>query len=319
MEPTGDTSTATMDSAVDRISSAIFGEDSLTEPAETPGLETAPSEPPTAEAAPAPDAAAPKTYEVPKSWKKEMHQHWGTLPPDAQAYVIEREQQLLNGFQQFRPISDALSPHLEYLNKQNIQAPYAIDSLLRAHRALTEGPIEQRRAYYEQLGRNLKIIQEQAQAQQTQQPVDPTVQALQQKLTALESAMLERQYREVEAVKSEVQKEVDTFAADTKAHPYFEEVSQDIAAFVSLGLSLQDAYDKAVWANPVTRAKEQARVLTEHDAKLKENARLNALPKKKAAGVNLKSDGDGKAPTEPLGSLEDTIRSVHRELRQRVS
>lgn len=320
MADAGDTSTATMDNAVDRIGSAIFGDQELTEPNESPGLEQAqPESARKAESAPAPEVSAPKTYDVPKSWKKEMHQYWGTLQPEAQAYVIEREQQLLNGFQQFRPISDALSPHLEYLNKQNIQAPYAIDSLLRAHRMLTEGPIEQRKAYYEQLGRNLKIIEAQAQATQSATPVDPTIQALQQKLSALEASMAERQQREVEVVKTEVHKEVDAFAADTKAHPYFDEVATDIASFVSLGMSLQDAYDKAVWANPVTRSKEQARLLSEHDAKLKENARLAALPKKKAVGVNVKSSGDGVAPTEPLGSLEDTIRSAHREIRQRAS
>ena len=325
MDPTGDTSTGTMDyeAAADRIGSALFSQ--LTEPSETPGIEerqenASPDIPPTSPeavaASPAPPAA-PKTYDVPKSWKKEMHEHWGKVTPEAQAYIIEREEQLLNGFKQFSPLRDALQPHLDYLNKQNIQAPHAIDSLLRAHRMLTEGPLEQRRTYLKQLEKNLGLVEDAAQAQAA--PVDPTIQALQQKLASLESTIQERAQRELDAVKSEVQKELDAFAADTKAHPYFTDVATDIAAFVSQGKSLQDAYDMAVWANPVTRAKEQARVLTEHEAKLKENARLSALPKKKAASVNLSSSGEGKAPTEPVGSLEDTIRGTMRELKQRAS
>lgn len=330
MEPTGDTSTATMDyeAASDRIGQSLFPPN-LEEPTETPGMEeqvpepakvAAPTQPVVAEVPPPPPV---KTYDVPKSWKKEMHDYWGKVDPAIQGYLIEREEQLLNGFKQFSPLRDALQPHLEYLNKQNIQAPHAIDSLLKAHRMLTEGPLEQRQAYYKQLGQNLKIVQEQAEAQaqqgQAAQPVDPMIQTLQQKLASLESTIQERAQRELETVKAEVQKEVDAFAADTKAHPYFEEVATDIAPFVSQGKSLQDAYDMAVWANPVTRAKEQARLLTEHDAKQKENARLSSLPKKKAASVNLSSHGDGKAPTEPVGSLEDTIKSTMRELRQRAS
>lgn len=326
MEPTGDTSTATMDyeAASDRIGQSLFPPN-LEEPTETPGLDeqtpepakvAAPTQPVVAEA---PPAQPVKTYEVPKSWKKEMHDYWGKVDPAIQGYLIEREEQLLNGFKQFSPLRDALQPHLEYLNKQNIQAPRAIDSLLRAHRMLTEGPLEQRRTYLKQLEKNLGL-EEAAQAQaQTAQPVDSMIPVLQQKLASLESTIQEWSQRELETVKTEVQKEVDAFAADTKAHPYFEEVATDIAAFVSQGKSLQDAYDMAVWANPVTRAKEQARLLTEHDAKQKENARLSSLPKKKAASVNLSSHGDGKAPTEPVGSLEDTIKSTMRELRQRAS
>lgn len=326
MEPTGDTSTGTIDyeAAADRIGASLFPP--MTGPTETPALEehtepAAHTDAPPAAADTPPVAPAEKTYEVPKSWKKDMHGYWGKVDPAIQGYLIEREEQLLNGFKQFSPLRDALQPHLEYLNKQNIQAPHAIDSLLRAHRMLTEGSLEQRQAYYRQLGQNLKIIQDAAQAQGQDQtaPVDPAIHALQQKLATLESSIHERTQRELETVKTEIQKEVDAFAADTKAHPYFDEVATDIATFVSNGKSLQDAYDMAVWANPVTRAKEQARVLTEHDAKQKENARLSALPKKKAASVNLSSAGDGKAPTEPVGSLDDTIKSTMREIRQRVS
>lgn len=314
-----DSATIERDESVNRISSAIFG-DELQAPTETPGVEeVVAQEAPvqeTPEVVSVPEETV-KTYDVPKSWKKEMHEHWGKVDPAIQGYLIEREEQLLNGFKQFNPIKDALSPHLEYLNQQNIQAPYAIDSLLRAHRLLTEGTLEQRQAYYKQLGENLKIVQ--AATDANGEPPNPEVEALRKQVLELQSAFAEKNNREIETTRQSVQKEVEAFAADTKAHPYFDEVSQDIAGFVQMGLSLQDAYDKAVWANPTTRAKEQARLLTEHEAKLKENARLSALPKKQAKGVNLKSDGDGAAPTEPLGSLEDTIRSTHKAMKARVS
>lgn len=52
-----------------------------------------------------------------------------------------------------------------------------------------------------------------------------------------------------------IEKEVEAFAADP-AHPFFDELSDDIAAILKTGASLAEAYEKAVWANPVTRAKE---------------------------------------------------------------
>jgi hypothetical protein len=89
--------------------------------------------------------------------------------------------------------------------------------------------------------------------------------------------------------------------------------------FIRQGASLQEAYDKAVRINDAVFQKEQARILTEHEAKLKETARLAALPKKKAASVNLSSDRDGPEPTEPLGTMEDTIKKTLKQIRQRAS
>ena len=84
MEPTGNTGTLDYESAADRIGASIFP--SSIETPETPEPEPPKAEAPTA--TPEPPPAAPKTYDVPKSWKKEMHEHWGTMRPEAQAYVL---------------------------------------------------------------------------------------------------------------------------------------------------------------------------------------------------------------------------------------
>lgn len=320
----GDTSTSTLDveAMSDRIGASL-GEDlvgKMQTPTETPGLQEAVSNEPSE-----PQSNATTTpietprYDVPKSWKREMHDHWGKISPDAQAYIIEREKQLLEGFSRFKPVQEALTPHMEYLNQKGIQAPYAIDSLIRAHRMLTEGPIEQRRQHLRQLEKNLGLVDENPSVPSTpQQPVDPIIQSVQQKISSIEQQLQQERAAQIARIRQEHESQVEAFAADTKAHPYFDEVAEQIAILVSQGQSLQDAYDNAVWLNPATRAKEQARLLTEHEAKLKENARLAALPKKKAASVNISSNGSGSEPTEPAGSLEDTIKSTLRDLRKRA-
>jgi hypothetical protein len=294
----------------------MLGEDLVGKREPAPTLTAQQSEPvpaPTQEAQPTQEPI--KTYDVPKSWKREMHEHWGKVTPEAQAYIIEREKQLLDGFQSFRPIQDALTPHQEFLSRANIAPAQAVASLLHAQRRLVEGTDEQRWQAFQELAKHLghdkRLAQPQAQTAAAQ-PMDPAMQTLQQRVEAMEAQAKAQWEAQVNEIRTANMKAVDAFAADTKAHPYFDEVGTEMSILISQGYSLQEAYDTAVRMNPAVYAKEQARVLTEHEAKLKENARLAALPKKKAASVNIKSNGDGPEPTEPVGTLEDTIRSVYR-------
>ena len=314
--------TIDIEAASDRIGASVFGPDITKEQepetiAETPAIEQAPT---------TPAEEAPAALEPPKSWEKDMHPYWSKLDRKVQDYYIKREKQMLDGLDQYKqdaqyakPLREVLTPYQQILQQSGMAPHQAVDRLMRAQMRLTTGTIEERRAAYQELGRGLQLIEEAAAAEGAGQTVDPKIQALERKFSLIEQQLTERQRIEMQAAQSKATQEVEAFASDEKAHPYFNEVADDIAAFVKHGKSLQDAYDAAVWANPVTRQKEIARVQTEHEAKLKETARLEALPKKRAAGVNIKSNGDGIASTGPVGSLEDTIREVHRDIKSRAS
>lgn len=291
-----------------------------------------PSSQPTAESAPPPPAqpttphdqqASPqdKRYEVPQSWAKEMRDQWGTIPPKVQGYLITREKQLLDGFNQFRPVQEAFAPHTEYLRQIGATPQQAVSLLMTAQRRLTEGPLESRQAAYRELGQRLGMgtMPTEPPANQTPEapPLDPNVAALQQELLSIKQAMMAEREREIEQIRAQHMQMIETFAADP-AHPYFDDVAGEIPAFITMGKSLQEAYEMAVWANPITRAKQQAEALTAHEAKLRENARLTALPKKKAAGVNVRSSGEERESTahDPgLDDIDNTIRVAHRKLK----
>ena len=149
-------------------------------------------------------------------------------------------------------------------------------------------------------------------------PVDPTVKALQERLDHIQGSLTAREQAEYATAQAAAKAEVDAFAGDTKAHPHFDAVADDIALYIKAGATLQDAYDKAVWANPVTRQKELAASQTAFAEKQKEIARLEGLPKKKAAGVNVRGRETQRAPTDPLGSFEDTLRSTLTEIKGRA-
>jgi len=318
-----------MDSAVERLGAELFPEadqpETPEEPSERPGIEavektlpeltekTAPSQPPTPE--------APVTKAAPKSWPQEMHDHWSKMPKEAQDYWEKREKQMLDGLEQYKgeatfskQFKESLAPYRQTLQQLGVDELTAAKALFQADHLLRYSPPDQKRAHFERLAQNYGI--DLSQPAQALQQIDPIVQGLQQKLSSIEQQMTARQQMELNAARATVTKELDAFIADP-AHNLFDDCADDIARFVSQGLSLQDAYDKAVWANPVTREKQvQSRLQTEAE-KAKERARLDALPKKKAAGVNVRQREMQRSPTEPLGSMEDTMRETLAKLKAR--
>lgn len=333
----GDTGTLEldMDKAVGDVASAVFPPHEADTEVEEP-VETTEPEPATAgpvvdakqQVTPVTDKSAdtttPAARPAPKSWPKEMHEHWGKTPQEVQTYWETREKQMLDGIEQYKSgaefgktLRDIITPYKPILQAAGLDEATAVGTLLNAHYRLTQGSQESRKAAYEQLGKNLGLIAADPNAPVT--PVDPKFQALEEQLNLIQSTLTASQQAAYQEQSKKVSQEVEAFASDTKAHPYFEECSDHIVKLIRAGYSLQDAYDTAVMANPVTKAKEVARIQTEHEAKLKENARLNALPKQKAAGVNVKGKETRTAPTGPKGSMEDTLRETMKQIQGRTA
>lgn len=306
-----------VEAAADSIGSDLFPSETVEAEPEQESADAAPVEAPVQPEKVEEPVAAPVEQPVvkpaPKSWAKETHEVWSKLDPQAQAYIEKREQQMLDGLEQYRneagfakSLRGVIEPYKQVLQAAGLNETTAVQSLLNAHYRLTQGSQEQRISAYRELGRNLGL---QAQDENQAQP-DPELLAVKQEVTQLRQSLTQREQAAQQEAHSKVAKEVEVFASDP-AHPYFEDVADDMMVILQGSkATLQEAYEKAIWANPVTRAKEQARILTEHETKLKENARLEALPKQKAKSVNVKSRDTGRAPTEPLGSWEDTMRGV---------
>jgi hypothetical protein len=310
-----------INAAVEQIGRELFpsAETRASEP--KPPVEAKPEPPPVAEK-PAEPVQQDPALEVPKSWPKEMHEHWGKTPRQVQEYWRNREKQMLDGLDQYkndatfaRSLNQLVKPYQDMIAAQGLDIPRAVERLLAAQQQLTTGTVEQRRAAYDRLGRDLRLITEGDTG--TAVPTDPAVIQLQDKLAAMEAGIKAQEQAVYQERYQKVAQEVDAFAQDPK-HPYFDECHDNIVGFINQGLSLQDAYDRAVWANPVTREKELARIRTETEAKFKENARLEALPKAKAKGVNVQTRDSQRAPTERLGSMDDTLKETLSAIKART-
>lgn len=318
-----ETSTIDIDSAVESIKNDLFQGGTSDAGGEEPSeiVEAKSVEPPSDNAVPNVD----ENKNAPKTWPKEMHQYWLSTPKEVQKYWREREEQMMRGLEQYRnnasygeSIRKVLDPYSRHLSAANINEADMVGRLMNAHWRLTQGIDSERRAAYEELGRNLGFIQDAVENNKNASITPEVTQAL-DRISRIENTLSAENNIRLEQARVAASKDVEAFASDTKAHPHFDEVADDIVHFINKGETLEEAYDSAVWKNKVTRAKEIARVQTDHEAKFKENARLAVLPKKKAASVNIKSRETNAAQTEPLGSMDDTLKGTLRSIRERTT
>ena len=80
------------------------------------------------------------------------------------------------------------------------------------------------------------------------------------------------------------------------------------------------AYEKAVWANPVTRQKEIERLNAEAEAARSKKAQEEAAKAKAATAANIRNRDTQRTPTEPratMRNLDDALRDSMREIRSR--
>jgi hypothetical protein len=311
-----------MDSAVASVASGlgIGASDGAQESVEPQAEVTEPQtdKAPAAEsAAKQPDAAPARP--APKSWAKEYHEHWAKLDAKVQDYIEKREKQMLDGLEQYktdaafaREIRDVITPYLQHIQAQGIEPKQAIQYLLHAHHLLTTSPAEQKLDYFRKLAASYGIQFDQLSAEAPKE--DPALKPITEKLSALEQALRAREQAEYQDRYNKILAEVQAFASDGK-HPYFDECYEDIEALVRAGYTLEQAYEKAVYANPVTRAKELARLQAEWDKEMREKAKAEAEKARQAKAANIRSKETTATPTEPLGSMEQTMRETLRRLR----
>lgn len=246
---------------------------------------------------------------APRSWAKETHEHWAKIPKEAQEYIEKRENDMTAGLEQYKEnsgfgkqIREIMTPYKALLQAQGVDEPKAIQYLLNAHYRLTNGQASEKAQYLASLAQSYGIDVTRLTQGEQQQQVAPEVQALQEKVNRLELGLTAREQASLNEARAKAGQTVNTFASDPK-NGYFEEVADDIVKLIETGETLEAAYEKAVWANPVTRAKEMARIQTENEAKLRGRGKLEAAAALKAKSSNIRTRDTSKAPTESRGKL----------------
>jgi hypothetical protein len=265
----------------------------------------------------------PKPYDTyPSSWKKDHEANWKGLPEQVRAEVHRREQDFLNGIKEYKEpaafgkaLAADLMPHLDTFRKLNTTPQAVVKEVMGTWSTLVNGSPDQKRQALLQVAANYGIELAAGAAPSPQNGAHPPANGIDfspvlQRVASLEQT-LQAQRAETERFEQErVDAEIAAFGNDPK-HEHFASVKAEMGRLIQSGSAqtLQDAYDKAIWALPETRSKlleKEAQALSKRQAD-------EAAAARKAAAANVTRRGTPPAVQKP-GSMEDTIRAEYRRL-----
>lgn len=273
----------------------------------------------------------PQLKVPPTTWTAEAKSKYATLPAWAKKEVHKRERDMLNGINTLRQnstfgerLSKAVAPYQALLNAKNAQPEQVVQSMLNTFYQL-ETATPQRRA---SLLRDLALKYETdlaalANPDSKVSEIDRYVSPLQQEIQQLKAQLQGQQQASQQATLAEAQSAIAQFESETDEsgnlkRPYFHNVSDLMATLISEGraTTLEDAYEKAIWADPSTRSVLLSEQAAQAEAKRQEEARRKASAARKASSVNLDKRGQHeiKGGSKPTGSMTDTLNDIYESL-----
>lgn len=275
-----------------------------------------------------PVAAASGLEKAPTSWKAGAQAKYDALDPEVKAMVHQREADFHKGLEQYKGLANVgqsfvteFQPYEALIRAAGVTPQSLVRAWMGAEYKLKVGTPEEKAAlfvqYAKDYGINLSDVTAAAEkiaaGQPVIAPVDPKLTALEQQVQQLTGHFTTQQ-------KVAAQREYAGIVAETQAfgqqpaNKHYEAVKLDMAALMESGraTSLQDAYDKAVWGNPETRAL----LLAEQQATQRKLAADKAAAARKAAGANVATRGTlPAAPAKAVsGTMDDTLRQAYRKL-----
>lgn len=271
---------------------------------------------------------APATRAAPKSWSKDQHERWAKLDKDTQDYIELREKQAEEGITKYsrdlRSWQEAVAPYQDVIKATGVDAPTAIKALMEAHKQMSAQDPAARAAYFAKIASHYGVDLSKLPTAAAASDEPPSVKELRERTERIEREQRARTESEQKAFREKVANEVSTFAdaKDDKGnpkHPYFDECAEHIVALINAGHTLDQAYEQAIWANPVTRAKENARLQSENEASLRAKAKKEAETARNASRANVNSRDTRRAPqASKVGNWEETLETTMQEIKART-
>lgn len=192
----------------------------------------------------------PITTTAPAAWGKEKAALFASLPPDAQAYINQREQEVSDGFKRYEGLGEYAS--IAEQNGKNLRG--VLDTVKQLEDLMEADPVRGAITIFQRAGVDpaqiARAILGGSTQQQSAQHADPAA-IPPQVMQTIESLQ-----REIQTIRQEpYEREVQTFASDP-ANKHFAALSPLIAQLIhgTPGITLKDAYDRAAWADPQVRA-----------------------------------------------------------------
>ena len=271
----------------------------------------------------APPATQDKPKTAPQSWRGEAKAKWDAIPPDIQAEIHRREEETHKAIARQdedrmfgKTLKEVITPYMPIINAEGGNPAAAIQSLLNTAYLLrtsdpqTKGKLLQQIA--QQYGADLSQV-----STQTEEFIDPDVKALREQVTQLQGKLSQFEGMTRHQQDQVIQSEIQAFSSDPK-NVHFDTVADDMAILIQAAkaqgqrLSLQDAYDRAVWSKPEIRSTLIEQQFKDTEAKRISDAKAKTEAAKRA-GVSLKGSPGVAVPAVQAPS-DDLRQEIARSL-----
>jgi len=260
--------------------------------------------PPAAGAAtPAPGAVpAVAADAAPPAWTPAAKEKWATLDPAVKGEIQRREREVevgLSKASEVRRFGDSVmqefAPYAQLLSKEGATPQGAIRALLETVHTLRYGSPEHKHALFMSMAQQYGI--------DVNREIDPEKARLQWELDSRGMNDARAQVEQEQALTADVQGELQDFL-NTPGHEHYDAVRVAMAGLISTGVAqnLQDAYDRACWADPGIRAALQ---MAENARRVQEQGKnRNAMLSVNGAPGAVATGGPSVDPTNLRGLLE---------------
>ena len=265
---------------------------------------------------------APKT-EPPRSWPKELADKWGAVPPEVQAQITKREAEAHQTISRLGQVAKAVEPlakvvqeRASYLQRTGLPPQEFISRALDISERMDSG---------DAIGalRDLAAAYKIDLSQLAPNPLDPPeLDTLRRDVAELRRTLSSRQHQEratAEEAAAQQNAELTRLVSEVRSsREHWAEVETELLASIGAlrqsnpSLSpkelLEQAYDRAVWANPTTRAKLEAQRAEKAERERIEAAKKAAAVAKNAASINV--NGRATSSAGEGDDLDATLRAV---------
>jgi hypothetical protein len=281
---------------------------------------------------PAPKAGQPKEKldqieRAPQAWKPEAREFWNQIPEAARREILRTEQsiqQTLRETAEDRRFASAIKETIrpfEYLIKaENGNPIQAIDNLMSTAARLRTGNVNDVAGLVTEIVNQFGIgrfgnqfissLDAALVGKAPQQQVDPYVAQMEQRVRQMEQTFQKQQYQQTQQVEMGAQNEVTNFMQNAEfGNDLREEMADQIELAAQRGqaLSLQDAYDRACWANPEIR-----NVLTQRQERERAQQTNQVAQTARRAAVSVGGSPAFNASQESPNNLRDAIEFAMR-------
>ncbi len=227
---------------------------------------------------------------LPSTWRASLDPKFQTLDDEVVAEIERREADAFKGIEQYRSKAQradaferAIQPFMATIQSQGVPPEQAIQGLLTVDHRLRYGTPQDKMQTFANLAQSYGV--DLSQLAQGMPAVDPQMQQMEQRYAQLYNQLQAQQQAQQQRDNQMLMTELSSFA---KSNKYFDHVREDMAALLQAGRasSLDEAYDRAVWANPETRKALQAEQSAGLEASKRDQAQ-RAANAAKTAGVSI--------------------------------